>query len=75
MLGYYGETIGRRDRHLIEQAAKQAKDPIDIRPADLLKPEWHELRGAALDLKGCNGSDEDVLMGAVGASGTSGRSV
>jgi len=66
MLGYYGETIGRRDRHLIEQAAKQAKkDPIDIRPADLLKPEWQELRAAALDLKGCNGSDEDVLTHAM----------
>jgi len=62
MLGYYGETIGRRDRHLIEQAAKQAKkDPIDRRPADMLKPEWQEIRAAALELKGCNGSDEDVL--------------
>jgi methylmalonyl-CoA carboxyltransferase 5S subunit len=62
MLGYYGETIGRRDRHLIEQAAKQAKkDPIDRRPADLLKPEWQEIRSAALELTGCNGSDEDVL--------------
>jgi len=66
MLGYYGETIGRRDRHLIEQAAKQSKkEPIDIRPADLLKPEWQELRGAALDLKGCNGTDEDVLTHAM----------
>jgi methylmalonyl-CoA carboxyltransferase 5S subunit len=62
MLGYYGETLGRRDRHLIEQAAKQArKNPIDGRPADLLKPEWEELRAAALQLDGCNGSDEDVL--------------
>jgi methylmalonyl-CoA carboxyltransferase 5S subunit len=62
MLGYYGETIGQRDRHVIELAAKQSKkDPIDIRPADLLKPEWQELRSAALELQGCNGSDEDVL--------------
>jgi methylmalonyl-CoA carboxyltransferase 5S subunit len=62
MLGYYGETLGRRDRHLIEQAAKQAKkNPIDGRPADLLKPEWEELRAGALQLAGCNGSDEDVL--------------
>jgi methylmalonyl-CoA carboxyltransferase 5S subunit len=62
MLGYYGETIARRDRHLIEVAAKQAKkNPIDARPADLLKPEWEELRSAALQLQGCNGSDEDVL--------------
>jgi methylmalonyl-CoA carboxyltransferase 5S subunit len=62
MLGYYGETIGQRDQRLVEQAAKQAKkNPIDIRPADLLKPEWQELRTAALELNGCNGSDEDVL--------------
>jgi methylmalonyl-CoA carboxyltransferase 5S subunit len=62
MLGYYGETIGQRDRHVIELAARQSKkDPIDIRPADLLKPEWQELRSAALELQGCNGSDEDVL--------------
>jgi methylmalonyl-CoA carboxyltransferase 5S subunit len=27
----------------------------------LLKPEWEELRSAAIALKGCNGSDEDVL--------------
>ena len=47
---------------MVEQAAKQAKkQPIDIRPADLLKPEWEELRAAALALKGCNGTDEDVL--------------
>jgi methylmalonyl-CoA carboxyltransferase 5S subunit len=66
MLGYYGETIGRRDRHLIEQAAKQTKkDPISTRPADLLKPEWQTLRGAALEIKGCNGSDEDVLTHAM----------
>ncbi|HUA62464.1 MAG TPA: methylmalonyl-CoA carboxytransferase subunit 5S [Verrucomicrobiae bacterium] len=66
MLGYYGETIGRRDRKLIEQAAKQAKkDPIDCRPADLLKPEWENLRAAALEVKGCNGSDEDVLTHAM----------
>jgi methylmalonyl-CoA carboxyltransferase 5S subunit len=66
MLGYYGETIGRRDRALIEQAAKQTKkEPIDIRPADKLKPEWDALRGAALEVKGCNGSDEDVLTHAM----------
>jgi methylmalonyl-CoA carboxyltransferase 5S subunit len=62
MLGYYGETIGRRDVRLIEQAAKQTgKEPIDKRPADLLKPEWQNLRAAALAVKGCNGSDEDIL--------------
>jgi methylmalonyl-CoA carboxyltransferase 5S subunit len=62
MLGYYGETIGPRESQLIEQSAKQTrKDAIEIRPADLLKPEWQELRGAAIAQKGCNGTDEDVL--------------
>jgi methylmalonyl-CoA carboxyltransferase 5S subunit len=62
MLGYYGETIGPRDRHIIDQAAKQTgKSPINGRPADLLKPEWQELRTAGCALKGSNGSDEDVL--------------
>src|SRR5690349_8592639 len=62
MLGYYGETIGRRDRHIMELAAKQTnKQPIALRPADLLKPEWQALRSAALALDGCNGTDEDVL--------------
>jgi methylmalonyl-CoA carboxyltransferase 5S subunit len=62
MLGYYGETIGPRDPGVIELAAKQTgKAPISCRPADLLKPEWQDLREAALELPGCNGSDEDVL--------------
>jgi methylmalonyl-CoA carboxyltransferase 5S subunit len=62
MLGYYGHTIGSRDRHVVELAAKQAKkEPIEIRPADLLKPEWEALRAQALELKGCDGTDEDVL--------------
>jgi methylmalonyl-CoA carboxyltransferase 5S subunit len=62
MLGYYGQTIGPRNSKLIAQAAKQGgKEPIDRRPADLLKPEWQNLRESALERKGCNGSDEDVL--------------
>ena len=62
MLGYYGETIGPRNPELVEQAAKHAKkQPIDIRPADLLKPEWEELRTTATEQKGCDGTDEDVL--------------
>src|SRR3984957_12057031 len=62
MLGYYGETIGPRDPALVEQATTQAKKPaIETRPADLLKPEWPELRHAAIELKGCDGTDEDVL--------------
>ncbi len=62
MLGYYGETIAERDPAIIEAATKHAKkEPITCRPADLLKPEWDELRESALNLKGCNGTDEDVL--------------
>ena len=62
MLGYYGETIGPRNPEVIAIAAgKSSKEPITCRPADLLKPEWQDLRKAALELPGCNGSDEDVL--------------
>ena len=62
MLGYYGETIGPRDPELVAQAEKQAKKPpIENRPADLLKPEWQELRTKAIELPGCDGTDEDVL--------------
>jgi methylmalonyl-CoA carboxyltransferase 5S subunit len=62
MLGYYGETIGQRDPEVLKRAAEHAKKAaITGRPADLLKPEWDELRTQALALKGCNGSDEDVL--------------
>jgi methylmalonyl-CoA carboxyltransferase 5S subunit len=62
MLGYYGETIGPRDPQVIEAATKHAKKQVITgRPADLLKPEWDELRTQALALQGCNGSDEDVL--------------
>ena len=62
MLGYYGATIGERNPEVIALANKHAKkDPIRCRPADLLKPEWEELRAATLALKGCDGTDEDVL--------------
>jgi methylmalonyl-CoA carboxyltransferase 5S subunit len=62
MLGYYGETIGPRDPAIVEAAAKYArKGSIAGRPADLLQPEWEGLRAHALTLKGCNGTDEDVL--------------
>jgi methylmalonyl-CoA carboxyltransferase 5S subunit len=47
---------------VLDAAAKHAKkEPITGRPADLLRPEWEELRSKAVALKGCNGSDEDVL--------------
>jgi methylmalonyl-CoA carboxyltransferase 5S subunit len=62
MLGYYGMAIGPRDPAVVEAAAKHAKKgPITGRPADLLKPEWEELRARALALTGCDGTDEDVL--------------
>ena len=62
MLGYYGECLGTRNQEIVQLAAKQAKkEPIHGRPADLLKPEWEDLRGQALAMKGCDGSDEDVL--------------
>ncbi|HEX5271119.1 MAG TPA: methylmalonyl-CoA carboxytransferase subunit 5S [Gemmataceae bacterium] len=62
MLGYYGEAIGPRDPEVLALAEKHGKKkPITGRPADLLRPEWDELRTQALALKGCNGSDEDVL--------------
>jgi methylmalonyl-CoA carboxyltransferase 5S subunit len=62
MLGYYGTAIGPREPAVIEAAIKHAKkEPITGRPADLLKPEWDDLRAQALALEGCNGSDEDVL--------------
>jgi methylmalonyl-CoA carboxyltransferase 5S subunit len=66
MLGYYGETIGERDPTVMQAAVAHAKkEPITGRPADLLKPEWDELRKQALALDGCNGSDEDVLTHAM----------
>ncbi len=62
MLGYYGETAGQKNQQVLQQSAAQAKkEPITCRPADLIKPEWEKLRGEALELKGCNGTDDDVL--------------
>lgn len=62
MLGYYGSTIGPRDQKIVELASTQTKkERITGRPADSLKPEWEGLRSMALALKGCDGSDEDVL--------------
>ena len=62
MLGYYGHCIGPRDPEVVRKAEKHAKKPvIHDRPADLLKPEWDQLRSTALALDGADGSDEDVL--------------
>ena len=62
MLGYYGSTLGDKNPDVVKLAEAHAKKTtIDIRPADLLKPEWDTLRSEALAIDGCDGSDEDVL--------------
>jgi len=62
MLGYYGATLAEKDPEILKMAAEHAKKPaVTCRPADLLKPEWDNLRADALALEGCNGTDEDVL--------------
>ncbi len=62
MLGYYGATLGERDAEVIELAKAQSKkEPITVRPADLIPPEWDALREEALTVPGANGTDEDVL--------------
>jgi methylmalonyl-CoA carboxyltransferase 5S subunit len=62
MLGYYGATLGMKSPEVIEKAVQHSgKHPITQRPADLLNPEWDQLRASGLALDGCNGSDEDVL--------------
>ena len=66
MLGYYGQAPGERDPEVVALAEQHAKKPpISCRPADNLKPEWQQLREAALALPGVNGSDEDVLTHAM----------
>lgn len=62
MLGYYGESIGPRDPEIVEAAQLQTKkEPITVRPADLLEPEWEKLQSEANALEGADGTDEDVL--------------
>ncbi len=62
MLGYYGECIGERNPEVVAIAQAQAKkEPITVRPADLLAPEWDKLVTDADALEGSDGSDEDVL--------------
>jgi methylmalonyl-CoA carboxyltransferase 5S subunit len=66
MLGYYGRCLGERNPEVVAAAEVQTKKPvITERPADLLPPEWDELRTQALAVPGCNGSDEDVLTHAM----------
>ena len=66
MLGYYGHCIGERNPEVVAAAeAQMKKPPITQRPADLLPPEWDELRAQALAVPGCDGSDEDILTHAM----------
>lgn len=66
MLGYYGETLGEFNPEVVEIAKAQAKkEPITVRPADLLDPEWDNLVAEANGLEGSDGSEEDVLTNAM----------
>ena len=66
MLGYYGECLGERSEEVVAMAQAQAKkEPITVRPADLLTPEWDELTQQAATLEGFDGSEEDVLTNAM----------
>jgi methylmalonyl-CoA carboxyltransferase 5S subunit len=62
MLGYYGSTLGKKNPEVLKLAEEKAKKPaITVRPADLLKPEWEQLKTAGHALEGADGTDEDVL--------------
>jgi methylmalonyl-CoA carboxyltransferase 5S subunit len=66
MLGYYGQTIGEMNPEVVAIAEQQTKKaPITARPADLLKPEWDQLKAQAEATEGFNGTDEDVLTEAL----------
>jgi methylmalonyl-CoA carboxyltransferase 5S subunit len=62
VLGYYGAPSAKPNPEVVELAQKQTgKEPITVRPADHIAPEWDQLREKAGQVKGNNGSDEDVL--------------
>lgn len=62
VLGYYGKTATVPDPDVVAKAKESAKkEPIDVRPADKLEPEWEKLDSAAKALEGHNGSVEDTL--------------
>ncbi|MFK5985399.1 MAG: sodium-extruding oxaloacetate decarboxylase subunit alpha [Pseudomonadota bacterium] len=56
--GKYGKTPGKVD-HKIQQMAIGNEEVIDVRPADLLKPEFKRLKKEIGDLAK---SDEDVMI-------------
>ncbi|MCH8611743.1 methylmalonyl-CoA carboxytransferase subunit 5S [Arsenicicoccus dermatophilus] len=62
MLGYYGSVMGELDPEVVEKAKTQTgKEPIDVRPGDLIGDEWDNLRKEAEGIEGFDGTDEDVL--------------
>ncbi len=62
MLGYYGSTLGEKNPEVLAQAQSlTGKEVITGRPADLLKPEWDQLKTEAAAIPNFDGSDEDVL--------------
>jgi methylmalonyl-CoA carboxyltransferase 5S subunit len=62
MLGYYGASPADRNPEVVEKARVQTKkEPITVRPADLLEPEWDRLTAEAAGLEGFDGTQEDVL--------------
>ena len=63
MLGYYGATLGERDPEIVEAARAQTKkEPITVRPADLLAARVGAAAPQAANaLSGADGTDEDVL--------------
>ncbi|WP_432558581.1 methylmalonyl-CoA carboxytransferase subunit 5S [Granulicoccus sp. GXG6511] len=66
MLGFYGECMGERNAEVIEIARTQTKkEPISVRPADTLEPEWDALTAQGHAIEGNNGSEEDVLTNAM----------
>ncbi len=53
MLGYYGSTLGEKNPEVLKRAEEHAKKAAHhLPPADLLKPEWDQLRASALALEG-----------------------
>lgn len=62
VLGYYGSTPGEFNPDLVELAKEQTgKEPITVRPADLIENEWETLKHEAAEVPGFDGTDEDVL--------------
>src|SRR5690606_3433621 len=61
-LGYYGRTPGPVDPDVRKLAAQRSgQEPIDCRPADLLKPRMERLR-AELKAKGLPHDDEHCVI-------------